>query len=519
MKILFVARHYTYFRNYDSAIRELAARGHQLHLAVEVEDKLGGDAAVRALVADRPPSRAAWCRLAARTRGAAWRDVFALASTTSAISTLSTTLRRSGVCARETEHRGSSRHSPTPPFVGGPGWQPCRRQMAACPRCGCSAAVHGRRLSARRSRLTSVLITPLVDLGSQQIDYVRAARQLGIPCGLAVWSWDHLSSKALHPRISGPGVRLERDAAARGGAGARRARRSGGRHRRAVLRPLVRRAGRRGRASSSAAQLGLPVDRPIVLYVCTGAHQGQPAGAGRSCASGLTRLRASSRSARRDGGRAGPAASRRCPQLERRRPVAISAGGCLGRQSDGRAVARRLLRLAVSQRRGRRPEHQRVHRGRHRRPRGAHDSRAAASTTTRKARRTSATCCRLAADCSASAATSAKHLTQLGEALRRPRAIGAPAPRVSRSRSCGRRGSIVTATPVFVRRCRGARSPAGLRHRHPRQVRWRRAVLGGVVKTASVVLGDRLTRSPRELDPARQARIAAARSQQTDHSR
>jgi hypothetical protein len=42
-----------------------------------------------------------------------------------------------------------------------------------------------------------VLLTPLIDLGSSQIEYLRAARALRIPTGLCVWSWDHLSSKAL----------------------------------------------------------------------------------------------------------------------------------------------------------------------------------------------------------------------------------------------------------------------------------------------------------------------------------
>ena len=43
----------------------------------------------------------------------------------------------------------------------------------------------------------AVLITPLINLGSSQIEYQRAARGLGIPNALCVWSWDHLSSKAL----------------------------------------------------------------------------------------------------------------------------------------------------------------------------------------------------------------------------------------------------------------------------------------------------------------------------------
>ena len=42
-----------------------------------------------------------------------------------------------------------------------------------------------------------VVVTPLIELGSPQLDYLRAARLLGIPTALAVWSWDHLTSKAL----------------------------------------------------------------------------------------------------------------------------------------------------------------------------------------------------------------------------------------------------------------------------------------------------------------------------------
>jgi hypothetical protein len=42
-----------------------------------------------------------------------------------------------------------------------------------------------------------VLITPLIDLGSSQIEYLRAARARRIPTALCVWSWDHLTSKAL----------------------------------------------------------------------------------------------------------------------------------------------------------------------------------------------------------------------------------------------------------------------------------------------------------------------------------
>jgi len=43
----------------------------------------------------------------------------------------------------------------------------------------------------------AVLITPLVDIGSPQVEYLRAAKALGMRTVLPVGSWDHLSSKSL----------------------------------------------------------------------------------------------------------------------------------------------------------------------------------------------------------------------------------------------------------------------------------------------------------------------------------
>ena len=49
----------------------------------------------------------------------------------------------------------------------------------------------------RRQQADVVLITPLIELGSPQVDYLRAARELGLRTALCVWSWDHLTRKAL----------------------------------------------------------------------------------------------------------------------------------------------------------------------------------------------------------------------------------------------------------------------------------------------------------------------------------
>ena len=48
-----------------------------------------------------------------------------------------------------------------------------------------------------RERPDVLLVTPLVDIGSDQVDYVKAARRLGIRSALPVLSWDNLTNKGL----------------------------------------------------------------------------------------------------------------------------------------------------------------------------------------------------------------------------------------------------------------------------------------------------------------------------------
>ena len=48
-----------------------------------------------------------------------------------------------------------------------------------------------------RERPDVLLVTPLVDIGSDQVDYVKAAQRLGIRSALPVLSWDNLTNKGL----------------------------------------------------------------------------------------------------------------------------------------------------------------------------------------------------------------------------------------------------------------------------------------------------------------------------------
>jgi hypothetical protein len=54
VRILFLCRHHTYFRNFEPVLRELALRGHELHLVVERQEKFGGTRLIETLTSEFP---------------------------------------------------------------------------------------------------------------------------------------------------------------------------------------------------------------------------------------------------------------------------------------------------------------------------------------------------------------------------------------------------------------------------------------------------------------------------------
>jgi len=193
VKILFFARHYSYLRLFESAIGELARRGHQLHLSADREEAIGGRRMVEALADRYPnitlgttPGRApgAWAEFARRLR-----------------------------LGIDYVRYLDPRYESTPHLK--------RRSRERAPRsvvmlaektgrAGASVLSSGLRFLERGIPIGSelqqyihrhapdvVIITPLVELGSPQMDHLAAAKAEGARTALAVASWDHLSSKAL----------------------------------------------------------------------------------------------------------------------------------------------------------------------------------------------------------------------------------------------------------------------------------------------------------------------------------
>ena len=274
MKVLFVSRHCGYFRNYDSVLRELAARGHHLHLAVEKQESLGAEAAVQALTRESslitygmvPDERVdIWSTVAQRLRlGIDYLRYLEPFYDTAPI-------------RRARAHDRTPRWLITlaePPLIGGPRWQRMigrllHRLDSAVPP---PAAIVD---FLREQRPDLLLLTPYVELGSSQLDYLRAARIVGIPCGLAIWSWDHLTTKAYirdrPDRVFVWNETQRREAVERHGIPADRVRVTGAQ----CFDHWFGRVPSRSR-EELCNELGLPVNRPIILYVCTATIKGSP---------------------------------------------------------------------------------------------------------------------------------------------------------------------------------------------------------------------------------------------------
>ena len=196
MKILFLAAHYGYYRNFESVIVALAARGHRIHLAADEPESLGGQALVHRLAAQCPgvtfgfgPSLddEPWFLLARKLRTASDYVRFhenAFATFRKTRLTLRERIPRGILWLLDAglDKRGAARRA-----VGAA----LRGTEAAMPISERSRAF----IAAHEPDI--VLITSMTAWRLPQIDHLRAARALGCRTGVCVFSWDHLSSKAL----------------------------------------------------------------------------------------------------------------------------------------------------------------------------------------------------------------------------------------------------------------------------------------------------------------------------------
>jgi hypothetical protein len=268
VRVLFIARHFTYFRNFDSVVAQLAERGHDVHLVADRDEEQGGRELVAALSARYPSVTVGETPIRAIGR----------------YTRLSRALRLGLDYLRYSDPRYAAMpkirqraYDRTPAFVLAlsrlPGrqvitWALERLEEAVPAQPGIEEFI-----AAQRPDL--LLITPLIELGSPQLDYVRGARRLGVPSALCVWSWDHLSSKALI-RVVPDAVIVWNDvqreeAASFHGIAADRVFVTGAQ----CFDRWFNRQPSRPRAVF-CRDAGLPDDRPFILYVCSALFRGSP---------------------------------------------------------------------------------------------------------------------------------------------------------------------------------------------------------------------------------------------------
>jgi hypothetical protein len=275
MRIFLSVQHLGSFLVYEPVIRELAARGHHIHLAVSRTESLGWEKTLNAVLADHP--LISWTRLSpSPTTSAFW---FELARTIRLWADYLRYFDSSYDAAPKLRARAEER---VPPMLvrlsrGMFSVASRRRRLLSVLRTieRSLPAVSEIRQRLREYGPDIVLITPLVYLGSWQFEILRAAKAEGFRTVFSVGSWDHLSSKAL---IRDVPLRVfvwnqtQKDEAVRlHGVPADQVVVTGAQ----CYDQWFGRAPVRTR-EQFCQHVGLPSDRPVVLYVCSALFWGSP---------------------------------------------------------------------------------------------------------------------------------------------------------------------------------------------------------------------------------------------------
>jgi hypothetical protein len=198
VKVLFFMRHPGYVRNFESMLRELVARGHQLHIAFDTEKTswTAGRNPVETLCGDlerltystaprRPKDRRA--RFAREVRGGLDFLRYLGPEYEHAPKLRERAVRKAPQLMRSITQRRLGRSRLARALL--------RKALLSLDRSLGQPAMIQEFIASERPDV--VLVTPLVGFGSEQVEYVRAARCLRIPSVLCVASWDNLTNKGL----------------------------------------------------------------------------------------------------------------------------------------------------------------------------------------------------------------------------------------------------------------------------------------------------------------------------------
>ena len=191
-RFLFVMQYPGYLRYFDSAVRALVERGHQVHIAF-----------------DSPHKQPEGAEALKDVEGVNWvgqtprrDDVWSVVG--KAIRAAVDYLRYLHPKFADAHYLRNRMRDVLPPLFSFLGrWtsaSAAATQRAIAPLLACERAIPSSPVLEkfiRSHQPEAVLVSPLVTDRSTQVDLVKSAQALGVPVGLCVASWDHLTTKGL----------------------------------------------------------------------------------------------------------------------------------------------------------------------------------------------------------------------------------------------------------------------------------------------------------------------------------
>lgn len=281
-RILFFLYHAGYLRHYAEALRLLALDGHVVHLSFTAIEKDSGDRRLAEALAREHPT-ISFGEAPQRSRRDRWRIVAVLvraftdlarythpgySDATALRQRMAAKIKRTIADVGDPMSRGVvTRLVDVVAFRLGPrGGRRALRVLARAER----AIPPSRPITAEIAEFAPdvVLVTPLVDFASSQVDFLKSANSLGIPTVACIASWDNLTNKGLlrftPDRVLVWNEVQRRELSEHHGIEAERAVVVGA----AKFDPWFERRPTRTREELATAA-GVPAQPPFVLYVCS----------------------------------------------------------------------------------------------------------------------------------------------------------------------------------------------------------------------------------------------------------
>lgn len=278
LRILFSMRNFWYVKLFESVIRELAARGHHVHILAERGEQhdraRDWNEAAAALSREHHRVTFEW---APRQLADDWIDLrlmirlgidhlrFLEQQYADAPMLGERARRRAPAAIVRLVERKAFRTRPGRRLVAA-ALRAAERALPTDPEVAAYIASHPADV---------ILVTPMLTLGSEQVDVLRIARRRGVPSTLCVGSWDHLSSKALirelPDRVFVWNETQKREAVTLHSVPAERVTVTGAQ----CFDQWFNRAPAMDRRAF-CLKVGLDPERPFVLYVCSALFEGSP---------------------------------------------------------------------------------------------------------------------------------------------------------------------------------------------------------------------------------------------------